>query len=522
MIWNTQQQDAIQKAVFRQSFCLIGAAGTGKTTTLKGAIQALLESGRVAPLKSSTKRLAEGGPGIALVSYTRRAVRNIAKQMSGEIKDHCLTIHKLLEFERTEVESVGEDGSMTIKKPFLPARNRHNPLPAELTTIIVDEASMPSTDLFAQLIDALPDPGAVQFIFLGDLNQLPPVYGQPILGVKLLELPIVELTQVYRQALESPIIALALAVKNNNFASFNKDAEVLWNASRHWNAKEVKEKIQLNAPGRGKVTIIPWKKEFDAEYSLKAVAAQIPSWITSGLYDPEEDMMLCPWAKSFGTLELNKHIGNTLALNKGLVVHEVIAGFEKHYFAVGDRLMVDKQDAVILEITKNYKYMGQHPQEASIHLDRWGKRRDGVKTVGDEGDIGDVDELLAAWDAAEVEDRTAQCSHSIKVRMLDTEEVTFLSKAQEVNSSSLGYAMTVHKAQGSECRKVFFITAGCHSSMLSRELVYTACTRAAEELIILMRPGMLGSAASKPRIKGDTLKDKLDFFRSRMEERMQQ
>ena len=181
--------------------------------------------------------------------------------------------------------------------------------------------------------------------------------------------------------------------------------------------------------------------------------------------------------------------------------------------------MVEKQDAMILEIYKNPKYMGVHPQAPSIHLNRWGVREDGVREI-DMDDAADVDDLLAAFDARQVEDRTSQCSHIIKVRIIDTDEIVYLDKAVQLNNSSLGYAMTVHKAQGSECRKVFFLTAGCHSAMLFRELVYTAITRAAEELVILCQPSMLARAGNRARIKGDTLAAKLEFFKSRSQERI--
>lgn len=91
---------------------------------------------------------------------------------------------------------------------FEPQRNKINPLPRELTTIIIEESSMVGTELFQLLLDAIPEGHQVQLIFLGDINQLSPVFGDAILGYKLIELPAIVLTQVYRQALESPIIRL--------------------------------------------------------------------------------------------------------------------------------------------------------------------------------------------------------------------------------------------------------------------------------------------------------------------------
>jgi ATP-dependent exoDNAse (exonuclease V) alpha subunit len=387
---------------------------------------------------------------------------------------------------------------------------------------------MVSLELYQLLVDALPYPARVQFIFLGDLNQLPPVYGHPVLGQKLLELPIVELTQVYRQALESPIISLALAVKNNDFRQFNKDAVDLWTGEKFrkndgkpaymaFNAKEIREIITLDRPGRGKVTLHPWKKKVETEVGLAYMQGQLKQWIKQGVYDPMEDLVLCPWNKSFGTDELNRAIADKLGKDRGAVVHEVIAGFTRFYYAIGDKLMVDKQEALIVDITKNPKYLGKRPAQPSEQLDRWGNHADRSILASDISDA-DIDAMLD--NLSMDEERTTAASHIIKYRYLDGTTEFFMDKAAELNATSFGYAITVHKAQGSECRKVFVLTHYCHSAMLFRELIYTAVTRAAEELYIVMSPMMLATAADRPRIHGDTLQAKLEFYKERLKERI--
>jgi ATP-dependent exoDNAse (exonuclease V) alpha subunit len=518
--WNTEQQQAIDNAYFRKSFCLIGAAGTGKTTTLKAILSTLIENHRLPPLEASTKHLSSGAPGVALISYTRRAVRNIAKQMDEQLKDHCITFHKLVEYEPFFYEEWNaEEERMVNKMRFEPSRNRVNPLPQNLKLIVVDESSMLSIDYWNQVLAALPNPSQVQFIFLGDLNQLPPVYGQAILGKQLLNLPIIELTKVYRQALESPIIALALAVKDNSFSGVNLDAFKLWGAPIDFDAANVKQKTVLVREGRGKVTLHPWKKTLDKEDALYAMQGQLNLWMKDGSYDPEQDLVLCPWNTSFGTDELNLSIADNLAKSKGAKVHEVIAGFNKYYFAVGDKLLIDKMEAVILDIFPNPRYLGKRPQPASTTLNRWGNG--GTHAVANpfEDDLSDeqIDALLEH--AAGVDDRTAEASHTLRVRFLDSDNEETISKSATLNNASFAYAITVHKAQGSECRRVFLLLHDCHAAMCSRELIYTAITRAAEELYVVMPPKMLAKAASKPRIKGDTLIAKLEFFNSRLAEK---
>lgn len=527
-LWNIEQSTAIEYGRKRKTFCLIGAAGVGKTTTLKGMLTEMMEQNICPPLEMGTQYLTTGSPGIVLVSYTRRAVRNIAKQMPPDLRAHCMTIHKLIEFgpEFYEKDVFDEHGMMIGQRTtmrFAPQRHSANPLPKNLTTIVIDESSMVSIDLFEQLLDALPNRHNVQFIILGDLNQLPPVYGQAILGKMLLENPIIELTRVYRQALESPIIALALAVKDDNFKQFNEDAVKLWGAKPGFDGRNIPAnggKIELIREGRGKVTLHPWKVKWEQDEALTAIKGQINSWIAKGEYSPDEDLILCPWNEAFGTIELNKSIANRLGLQRKADVYEVIAGYESHYFAVGDKLMIDKQEGIILEIKKNPKYMGKAPGPHSPYLDRWGQyqKPPSVDETEDALSNEDIDRLLEAF--ASVEDRVAEASHILRMRMLDTDEELDIAKAAVINASSFAYASTVHKAQGSECRKVFFITHYCHSAMLMRELVYTGITRAAEELYIIMSPMMLATAAARPRIKGNTLAAKLAWYQQRLDERM--
>lgn len=527
-LWNIEQSTAIEYGRKRKTFCLIGAAGVGKTTTLKGMLTEMMEQNICPPLEMGTQYLTTGSPGIVLVSYTRRAVRNIAKQMPPDLRAHCMTIHKLIEFgpeyyDKEMFDEYGMHAGTRTTMRFAPQRHSANPLPKNLTTIVIDESSMVSIDLFEQLLDALPNRHNVQFIVLGDLNQLPPVYGQAILGKMLLENPIIELTRVYRQALESPIIALALAVKDDNFKQFNEDAVKLWGAKPGFDGRNIPAnggKIELIREGRGKVTLHPWKVKWEQDEALTAIKGQINSWIAKGEYSPDEDLILCPWNEAFGTIELNKSIANRLGLQRKADVYEVIAGYESHYFAVGDKLMIDKQEGIILEIKKNPKYMGKAPGPHSPYLDRWGQyqKPPSVDETEDALSNEDIDRLLEAF--ASVEDRVAEASHILRMRMLDTDEELDIAKAAVINASSFAYASTVHKAQGSECRKVFFITHYCHSAMLMRELVYTGITRAAEELYIIMSPMMLATAAARPRIKGNTLAAKLAWYQQRLDERM--
>lgn len=504
--WNEKQRQAITFGQQGKSFVLIGAAGTGKTTTLKGVLQALTINDLIEPLRSGTKYLSTGAPGVALVSYTRRAVRQIARQMPPELKAHCLTIHKLLEFEPIFYEIPDTEGNLKKTMRFEPTKHRANPLPRELKRVVVDESSMVSTELFEMLKDALPPD--CQFIFLGDLHQLPPVYGESVLANKLQELPVVELTEVYRQALDSPIIRLATTVKDGQ-------------------PVPIVSKVRESSPdGKSNVIINPWPKQLSAEDAMDAIAHQMKAVINSGNFNEEEDVVLMPFNKSCGTLELNLHMANTLALKRGAVVHHVIAGYVHWYLAAGDRVLVDKQDCIIRGIERNPKYVGKLPLEPSETLDRWGTYQDEKEHHHVEESDESVDDLLEKMASQSVDDKTNQASHVLTLESLDSGAIYKVSEVGTFNAMVFSYALTVHKSQGSEWRRVFLFLHQSHHAMCSRELVYTAVTRAREDLIILCEPdrrdskGTLTKAALNPRIKGNTLEEKLAWLKARSNEKL--
>jgi ATP-dependent exoDNAse (exonuclease V) alpha subunit len=523
--WNQKQMDAINAALAGKSFCLIGAAGTGKTTNEKGIIYSLLKNSLLPIIQAgkSTKYLHAGTPGVAMVSFTNMAVRQTAKHFSKDVT--CVTIHKLLEFAPEYYEVTGADGLPIKKTRFVPTRDKFNPLPKELKLIVVDESSMVDCDLFQLLVDALPDPAAVQFIFLGDLNQLPPVYGGPILGKKLLELPIVELTEVYRQALLSPIIRYALQMKDGK-------------------PTPVVTKIVEDNAEHGRVVIQPWSTALKWEDALIKAQNFCKAAIKEEVFDQMQDIILCPYNVNFGVVELNLSIADYLGRMRGAVVWEVIAGFETKYLAVGDKVLVNKREAFITKIVKNGNYVGKHPTDPHIwEIDRYGgaRRRKEIVTVGDEfklqgEDYFDVDKWLDEMAVDDmVTERKHQCSHRITVKFLnDHNKMSFdpedmdlesveLTSAGEVNEILFAWALTVHKSQGSEWRRVFFLTHKSHAKMCSRELMYTGMTRAKEYLHVICEPdrvavaGTLTSAARKPRLKGDTLAEKLISLKERFD-----
>ena len=173
--YEEQQRKAMVEAVATGTLILTGGPGTGKTTTLRGVIT-LLES---------------MGETVAIAAPTGRAAKRISQLTGREAK----TLHRLLEV-RWGVD--GEEEGPVFD------RNERNPLDAD--AVVVDEMSMVDVLLFENLLRATKT--GCRLILVGDTDQLPAVGAGCVLQdlMDSGKVPVVQLTQVFRQALESRIV----------------------------------------------------------------------------------------------------------------------------------------------------------------------------------------------------------------------------------------------------------------------------------------------------------------------------
>lgn len=169
------QRTAIKTAMAKGITVLTGGPGTGKTTTLNAIIRIL-----------QSKNL-----DISLAAPTGRAAKRMSELTGCEAK----TVHRLLEVEW------GEEDRQTF------ARNEKNPLSCDV--LIVDEMSMVDALLFESLLRALRL--GCRLILVGDADQLPSVGAGNVLADIIASgcVPSVCLTKVFRQAMESLIVANA-------------------------------------------------------------------------------------------------------------------------------------------------------------------------------------------------------------------------------------------------------------------------------------------------------------------------
>ena len=94
---NPEQSRSVSYAKLGKSHCLIGAAGTGKTTATQQLIIQMLESGLLPPVSLSHKYLPPQGYGFIVTSLTKIAVANLRKKLPDELQGNWINLHKLLE-----------------------------------------------------------------------------------------------------------------------------------------------------------------------------------------------------------------------------------------------------------------------------------------------------------------------------------------------------------------------------------------------------------------------------------------
>lgn len=173
--YESRQREAIRLSAHGGVLVLTGGPGTGKTTAVKGIIRFF-----------ERKNME-----ILLAAPTGRA----AKRMSELTGYDAKTIHRLLEVEW------GDGDKVTFKRDHL------NPLEADV--IILDEVSMVDVQLFAHFLDAVRF--GCRLILVGDSDQLPAVGAGNVLGDIIASdaVPVVRLTEIFRQAKESLIVTNA-------------------------------------------------------------------------------------------------------------------------------------------------------------------------------------------------------------------------------------------------------------------------------------------------------------------------
>ena len=300
-------------------------------------------------------------------------------------------------------------------------RDEDSPLEADV--VIIDETSMVDILLMNHLMKAIM-PGT-RVVFVGDVDQLPSVGPGNVLKdiIDSGIVKVVMLDEIFRQAEESMIVVNAHRINKGEFPYLNvADKDFFF--------------IPKSKPNEIVTTI------------LELCDRRLPNF--NG-YDSLADIqVLTPMKKGeVGINALNKHLQETLN-PKGLGKEEKQMGND--IFRVGDKVM---------QIKNNYTI-----EWKTYENGRMKEEGEGVYN-GDFGFITYIDE----------EDRI------VKVIFDGEREVEYDFK--QLDELKLAYATTVHKSQGSEFPVVIMPISWGPPMLLTRNLLYTAITRA-RQLVVLV------------------------------------
>lgn len=456
-----EYQEAIEEQaetcarLFRRSLCVLsGAAGTGKTTLIRALIEQI-------------RRIDGEGAAIRLLAPTGKAAERIREKTGCPAG----TIHSLL------AAGGWLNENMSLKRSG-------GRVEKELHSIIIDETSMVDLGLMAALFRAIKWSNVRRLILVGDPNQLPPigrgkVFSDTIEWLRREEPEnLGELRFNVRQlgnrvsGAGNGIVALAgLLIQEKQYGDDVDKAQ----------KEELLQKIQAGGDVDRDLRVLYWNSPEDLNALLRRELLRDlqasderdlrSKWIDvckreNGTKDPSYMQALSPFR---GELSGTEHLNTQL--------QELLNGHNASRGQIDGIALYDK----VIQFVNRPR---SRPMKAYNH-----QTRELCRTEVFNGDMGFVFPNgldKNTWGRLKRFTVQFQGKEHLAVNYGKNEYRGRVYQEKPLDNLELAYALSVHKAQGSEFDIVYLVLPKKRSMLLSMELLYTAVTRARCHLTIFI------------------------------------
>ena len=442
------QQIAVAMALLGKVTIISGGPGTGKTTTVVSLLACLLE-------QDPDCRIALAAPTGKAAARMTEAVRLQASHLPAEIQarlpSESYTIHRLL-------------GVMPSGGGF----RHHAGNRLAIDALVIDEASMLDLALATRLIEAVPDDARI--ILLGDKDQLAAVESGAVFA-ELSADPSLTVVRIEQIASLCAMSGAAIQAPKPATQSGLRD-QVVWLTRSFRFASDSgigRLAADINCgDGAGAID----RLENDTSGTLQ--------WLDDGGPAPREDSAQAILAGYAGYLEA--------LCADGRNVGAATASFARFRTLCAVRDGARGVEAMNRLVSKYFRSALKHPLDPGDHSE-WYPGRPVMVLRNDyvlklfNGDIGIV---------------MPDDSGALMVFFPEGDAGFRAVAPVRLPAHETAFAMTVHKSQGSEFDQVLVLLPEDHNPVLTRELVYTAVTRARLRVTLVSGAAVLEKAIQTP------------------------